>query len=374
MATLDYAFVPGIGDTQLEGLDAGLKFRPNTISLLVAQKVTLQNFLLTLQDSVDILGNDPAGDLLIGAHGSSSGDLKLALDDTTAIPANYDSLEKVAASKTINIPSSARSPNTSVRLLSCSIGADQCRPFLQLLKSAMGNPKNLTAPRFIHSYGLSPDSVYESMKYEFLVTGVNQGKAPLPTRDAVVGKFGAASFKYFDGTDIPAEMWEQWVPVAAKLTLKPAVAQVVNTDYPVRIQVDGNLSVVLKDRLTWTSGVQTIDVEPFHYNNVSDIVIPDMLDVELPKIKKYQDSHPYPVYKRFGFTTLKDFIRGWTWTINLVSNNEVKFIGSRYVYILEVPITKPGTDEWIFNYYRTGQTPIINFTDSNQPFRLFSVV
>jgi len=238
----------------------------------------------------------------------------------------------------------------------------------------MGNPKNLTAPRFIHSYGLSPDSVYESMKYEFLVTGVNQGKAPLPTRDAVVGKFGAAGFKYFDGTDIPNEMWERWVPAAAKLTLKPAVAQVVNTDYPVRIQVSGNLSVVLKEKVTWTSGVQTIDVEPFHYNNVSDIVIPDMLNVELPKIKKYQDTHPYPVYKRFGFTTLKDFIGGWTWTINLVSNNEVKFIGSRYVYILEVPITKPGTDDWIFNYYRTGQTPIINFTDSNQPFRLFSVV
>ena len=369
----DYAFVPGIGDTQLEGLNSALQFRPNTLSVLVSQTYTLQNFLLTLKNGVEILGWNPARDLLLGAHGSSLGDLKLALDDTTAVPANYETLERVAVSKTINIPNTVRSANTSVRLLSCSIGADQCRPFLQLLKSVMGNPSNVTAPRFIHSYGVSPDSIYEWMNYEFLVMGAEQGKKPLPTRDAVIGKFGDANFKYFDGTDIPGEMWDQWVPSAGKLSLKPAVGQTVSTDYPVRIQVGSNFSAVLKAKVTWRSGVQPIDLDPLDYNDVSDIVIPTMLDTELPKIRKYQDSHPYPVYKRYGFTTLKDFIRGWSWTINLVSNNKVKFIGSRYVYVLEIPITKPGTDEWIYNYYHTGQAPVINFSDSNQPYRLFGV-
>ena len=116
-----------------------------------------------------------------------------------------------------------------------------------------------------------------------------------------------------------------------------------------------------------------MDLDPLDYSDVSDIVIPTMLDVELPKIRKYQDSHPYSVPKRHGFKNLQDFIRGWIWTINLLPGNKVKFIGRRYVYGLEIPITKPGTDEWIYNYYRTGQAPIINFSDSNQPHRLFGI-
>jgi hypothetical protein len=371
---MDFAFVPGIGDSALEGLDGAMQLRPNTVSVLVSQTATLANFLETLKNGVEILGWSPAGDLLVGAHGDSFGDLKLALDDTTAIPANYETLQSVAASKTINIPNDVRSANTSVRLLSCSIGADECRPFLQLLKSVMGNPSSLTAPRYVHSYGVSPGSIYEWMNYEFWVTGEDQGRKPLPTRDAVVGKFGDANFQYFDGTDIPGEIWEQWVPPAAKLTLKPAVAQTLAWDFPVRIQIDAKFSALLKATASWIGGVQPFDVEPIAYNNVSDIVIPTTLNVELPKIQKYQDSHPYPVYKRYGFKTLTDFINGWGWTINLLPNNKVKFIGTRYVYRLEIPITKPGTDQWIYNYYHSGQTPVINFSDNNQPYRLFSVV
>jgi hypothetical protein len=377
--TMDCAFVPGIGDPALEGLNSALQFRPNTTSVLVSQTATLANFLNTLETGVETLGWPAFGDLLIGAHGDSFGELKLSLDDTTTnaippkIPANYETLQSVAATKTINIPNDVRSANTSVRLLSCSIGADPCRPFLTLLKTVMGNPSSLTAPRYVHTYALSADNsyVHEWMNYEFLVTG---GIKPLPTRDAVVGKFIDAGFQYFDGTNVPDEIWEQWVPPAAKLTLKPAVAQTLKWDFPVRISVGNNFSAVLKAQASWTSGVQPFDVEPIPYTNVSNIVIPTTLNVELPKIDKYKSSHPYPVYQRYGFNTLDDFIKGWSWTINLLPNNMVKFIGSRYIYLLEIPITKPGTDEWIFNQYHTSQAPIINFSDSNQPYRLFGVV
>lgn len=374
--TVDYVYVPGIGDSALEGLNAAMQLRPNTTSILLAQSWTLANFLLTLESGINSLGWSAPGDLLVGAHGDSLGNLKLALDNTTKIPANYETLESVAVSKTINIPNDVRSANTSVRLMSCSIGADPCRPFLQLLKTVMGNPSSLTAPRYVHSYavGSPPDNVYEWMNYEFQVTGANQGKTPLTTRDSVVGKFGDAALKYFDGTEIPGEIWEQWVPPAAKLTLKPAVAQTLKWDYPVTIPIGPNFSAVLKAQASWTSGVQNFDVEPIAYANVSDIVIPTMLNVELPKIKKYQDSHLYPIYVRYGFKTLNDFIKGWTWTINLLPNNMVKFIGSRYIYLLEIPITKPGTNQWIYNYYKTGQAPVINFSDSNQPYKLFGVV
>ena len=72
----DFAFIPGIGDQALEGLSTVTHLSSTAVVVLVEQKATLSNFLLALQNGVEILGWDPAGDLLIGAHGDALGDLK----------------------------------------------------------------------------------------------------------------------------------------------------------------------------------------------------------------------------------------------------------------------------------------------------------
>ena len=58
----------------------------------------------------------------------------------------------------------------------------------------------------------------------------------------------------------------------------------------------------------------------------------------------------------------------------VVPNNTIQFVGTRYRYELHVPVLKPGTNELIYNFYPNPGTPIINFTESNQPYKLFGVV
>jgi nitrate reductase NapAB chaperone NapD len=93
----DFAFIPGIGDAALERLSTLTHLSSTAIVVLVEQKATLSNFLLALQNGVEILGWDPAGDLLIGAHGDSFGELQMSLDEASAVPAHYESLESTPA-------------------------------------------------------------------------------------------------------------------------------------------------------------------------------------------------------------------------------------------------------------------------------------
>ncbi len=372
----DFAFIPGIGDQALEGLSTVTHLSSTAVVVLVEQKATLSNFLLALQNGVEILGWDPAGDLLIGAHGDALGDLQMSLDDANPTPAHYESLESALQSQSIRIPDDVRSPGTAVRLLSCSIGADECQPFLLLMKSAMGNPVRLTAPRYVHSYQIQDDqkSVVEFMHYDFFIAGANNGRAPLTTRDAVLGKFGDAAFPYFDGTSIDPDLWDKWIPTAGRLSLSGS-GQNLNTPSPVNITL-GNLTITTNSVLSFAWGLVPFDIEPLPYNGFTptdDTAKFGVLDQELPQIGKYQDTHKYPVFKRWGFNKLSDFIRGWNWTVKLI-NGKLKFIGTRYMYELKIPITKPGTTDLIFNYYAAGQIPIINFTDANLQYRLFGVV
>jgi hypothetical protein len=372
----NFAFIPGIGDKALEGLSTLTHLSSNAVTVVVEQKATLSNFLLALQNGVEILGWDPAGDLLIGAHGDSFGDLQMALDEANTAPAHYESLEDALHSKSIRIPDDVRSPGTAVRLLSCSIGADECRPFLLLLKSAMGNPTRLTAPRFIHSYEIQGDqkSVVELMFYDFFVAGANNGRARLATRDAVLGKFVDADLRYFDGTAIDPDLWDTWIPLPARLSLNSG-GQTLNTPYPVTL-TQGNLTVINNTVLTFAYGVVPFDIEPLPYHGfvpTDDTAKFGVLDAELPQIAKYQDTHKYPVFKRWGFKRLSDFIRGWNWKVNLL-NGKLKFFGTRYMYELKIPITKPGASDLIYNYFAEGQAPTINFTDANLQYRLFAIV
>ena len=52
----------------------------------------------------------------------------------------------------------------------------------------------------------------------------------------------------------------------------------------------------------------------------------------------------------------------------------LQYVGSRYRYRLEVPITKPGTNDLIYNFYPDSGTPIVNFSETNDPFKLFGLV
>src|SRR5665213_143646 len=150
---MDYAFAPGT--TAQDGrLRRMFTARTNTQLISKAGVATLADFLSELQTQ-----GFTAGDLVAGSHASDEGFLFLRLDSTTQPPASgstkfepvdYEMLEAVDTSKTINIPASVKGTDTSFHFKGCAIGSDDSLPFLTLLKHALDTPGNVTAPKYFH--------------------------------------------------------------------------------------------------------------------------------------------------------------------------------------------------------------------------------
>src|SRR5262249_29761190 len=162
------------------------------------------------------------------------------------------------ATGSIKIPPAVMTPDTNFRLTSCLLGSDDCRPFLQLLREALGHPNSVSAPKFLHDFASSDgqqNQFWESMVYDFWIVGDDNGRKPLATRDAVVNKFAASAFTFFDGTAVPSALWGQWVPAEANLSLNTTSVAQFTFDFPLRAIVDAKLGIVLHARGVWLSQV-----------------------------------------------------------------------------------------------------------------------
>jgi hypothetical protein len=364
---VDYAFVPGFGDTALQVLAKAYERRPQaTLVVLQNPPDTLSSFLAALEFGIETMGFDQAGDLLVGAHGTQSGYLLLAMDPSHPSPANYETVKSLA---TIKIPAGVGTASTSVRLGSCNLGS--ARPFLEALKTALGNPKSLSAPRYVHAFHYPSGTDYwEYMQYDFSVLGDYYG-APLASRDDVVQKFIQADFKLLDDTVVPSANWETWVPTKAKLNLDPWFLQ--EFDFP----------FLVKNVDTFMAGFAYAHWGTYHEHTTVTLPINDViLDVntarntlveQLSQDGRFKPNHPFPIYVRFGYDSTQSFVDGWDWSWYPEGTNALKFFGWRYRYQLNIPVSEPVTNQWIFNYYPETGTPTFNFSESTRP-ELFGIV
>ena len=378
---MNYAFIPGI-EPEFDALRTVIAKRANTQIVGGPGVVTVEDFLTHLDVLIQTLGIAKADDLIAGSHGTAEGQLFLRLDSIvpatskfTAIPATYEDLVTVDTSKSIRIPPNVSTPNTSFRLEGCSLGSDGSVPFLQMLKQALGSPKSVSAPRYIHSlHTLDGVNFYEFMKYEFWIFGKDNGTNALPDRDAVLAAFAAAGYKFSDGSSVPPKSWDDWLPSASKLNLDPTIPQNLEVPIPVTLQKADGLPVpgALGN---WVSGIEKITLPPQTGSTIpkDNAAAAAALLVSLPSDQTFGDHYAYPVYKRYHFQKLEDFVKGWNWSVSHASTTELRFIGTRYRYELWIPVTEPGTDHLIYNYYPETGSPIIHFTVGNQP-KLFGVV
>ena len=372
---MDYAFVPGFGIKELDLVRAVQALRPNTRVLVDPTAVTVSTFVLSLDVLVGLAAIDPAGNLIAGSHGTGEGELYLAMDKSHPSPTIYETLEAVKTSGTIEVLADLGASNPNFRLVGCLIGSDESLPFLRLLKQALKRVNAVSAPRFVHTYQSAPDGSYafEYMQYAHRITSLRQ----LTTRDLVLGAFGnVVLHQDLDGSEVPAESWDKWIPPAAALNLKSDKSQQVSFDFPVKISpAAGGQSVLFRNLATFHAIVDhysfEVELSPLP---TGDAALLALVPQALAQEPDFQDNHPYPVFRRHHFKTRQAFIDGFKWKPTVMSSNTVTFTGTRYRYELHIPIMKPGTDELIYNFYPTTGTPIINFTESNQPFKLFGVV
>jgi len=372
---MDYAFVPGFGIPELDLVRAVQSLRPNTLVVTDQTLVRVSSFVNGLDLLIGIGGLDPAGNLIAGSHGTGEGELYLSMDATHPAPTIYETLEAVKASGSIEVPPDLGASNPSFRLVGCLIGSDESLPFLRLMKQALKRVNVVSGPRFVHSYQSAPDGSYafEYMQYAHRVTS----KDPLTTRDAIVGKFGDANLHQdLDGSAVPDDRWEVWVPPKSALNLSSSTSQRLSFDFLVKISPPAGGNSVLFTRLaSWHAIVDqyAFDVELTGQMPATEAGQLALVPQALGQEPDFQDNHPYPVFRRHHFSTRQAFIDGFRWKPT-VQKNVVTFVGTRYRYELHVPVLKPGTNELIYNFYPKTGTPIINFTERNQPFKLFGVV
>lgn len=372
---MDYAFVPGFGIKELDLVRAVQALRPNTQVVVDRTLVTVSSFVLGLDLLVGLAVIDPAGNLIAGSHGDGEGELLLAMDKSHALLTNYETLEAVKTSGTIEVPPDLGASNPNFRLIGCLIGSDETLPFLRLMKQALKRVKSVSGPRFVHAYQSAPDgsSAFEFMKYAYRIVS----KDRLTTRDAVVGRFGNAGLHQdLDGSDVPDDRWEVWVPPEPVLSLASMTSQKVPFIFPVVISpAAGGNSMLFQDMASWNFTIDhylfDVELDPLP---TGDAALLALVPLALAQDPDFQDNHPYPVFRRYHFKTRQAFIDGFQWRPTVMPKNTVSFVGTRYRYELHIPVLKPGTAELIYNFYPITGAPIINFTESNQPYKLFGVV
>ena len=364
---VDYAFAPGTTDQDAR-LRLLLKARHDTT--LRATGTSIEDFLNDLNSS-----NLQADDLVVGSHASDEGFLFLALDAShNRLPVSYEDLEAVDTSGSIHIPGGVRSPGTKFHFKGCTIGSDDSLPFLTLLKNALDNPAQVTAPKFFHGlYELTGVGVFEFMGYNFKLLSMDG----FTKTDDLVKAYQNANpnLTRLDGTQVPDPDIKKWV--RPQLALRPAMRDKKPIPFPVKIvPATGGQNAIADPPAECRSKRETYTYDlnagaPPAKDKAAQLAA---MRASLSAEPDQQSSHAYPIYKRLHYDTFDDFFDGQNWKVT-ISGNDQHWVGTHFVYTLVIPVGKPGSpDELIFNYYPSTGAPTMNFLEDNAAFNLFGNV
>jgi hypothetical protein len=381
---MDYAFVPG-GTKYEQDLQSLMQNRAKTKLISKNGVNTVVDFLQEL-----VSENVTGGDLILGAHASRSA-FVMSFDSTTSFRTDYEKIEALGAAGTIHIPAAVRGPSTSVHLKGCRIG-DTAQPLLTVIKTAMDNPQQVTAPRFLHV--LIDDAgqgVFEYMRYAYEVTTPDPKK--FSKRADLVAAFQSPPQPFMEGveanttpTPVPAANFEKWVPSQAKLDslndelkldftvdLDPFVVRlnpVTGKKLTIKVIWHAAVFTAFPDTFTWKKDMTGLMVPPDKAGQLA-LLKPSMLTD--PKMK-FPPAHPFPYYIRYGFPDFDSFFAAFDWDPTLDvdgSNQTLRFVGTEYIYRLEIPVVKKGTTTLIYNYYPNSGTPTMNFKEDNGTYKMF---
>jgi hypothetical protein len=73
-------------------------------------------------------------------------------------------------------------------------------------------------------------------------------------------------------------------------------------------------------------------------------------------LTRYQDTHPFPEYVRYGYKTMDEFMAGWTWKFSYDKSKKLlSYNAMRQEYTVIRPIVEPAKNTLILNYYPSGK-------------------
>jgi hypothetical protein len=379
---MDYGFAPG-GTGYDKLAQRLLRRKPDTVLVHKRGIRDVEAFIDHLNTDVNI--TKPLGDILIVSHGNATGWMAIDLDSsglnpdgTSAKRTTYEVLEQSVAvdPHTVEIPAALHDSQPDpvsfdVHIRGCRIG--QARPFVEKLKEAFVSASSVTAPKHFHFAGgigsrrrRSRYGSYEYLSYAFELSR----RSKLKSRTQAVNAFHAQGFTFIDGSAIPKARWKRWIPKKLKRG-KPRryvkLGQNVGRNHK-RLKLRHEFRKRKEPIIFPIAGVTENPGDRSEREHLFRNFISGLAD--------FQESHPFPIYAREGFSSLDDFLDGHRWSYKWRKKKELRCVGSRRVYTVIVPIVDPATQHLLFNLFPASAASGLNLVTnlSHTDNRLFLTV
>lgn len=362
---MDYSFAPGNTGQDRRARQMFTR-RPNT-TLINANRHrnTVKQFVDHIASNGGIA--KPIEDHLLASHASSQGFLFVSLFPGQRGPSQFETIESTIgnAARSIEIADATigyTSPpiTKNFHIKGCNIG--KARPFLVKLKEALGDHVHVTAPKHFHYLNRRNRlGVFEGMAYEF---NINRN-APFNSKADVLAAFQAGGFTRIDGSPVPNADWNSWLPQrlargqlrrrrrlrrALRVNLGMAIVNTRTLSFPIGFRVTPN-------RFTYTIGFPNAGSVP-NGNAARQTALENALNAD----PTFDNTHDFPVYERWGYNSIANFIAGYNWRFVKQGKNLI-CRGLRYEYTVLPPVLDLNTGNLIFNFYPNNglaQPPILN--------------
>ncbi len=342
---MDLFFIPG--DTPADRLAQRFFVkRPGaTRPTIKPVKNHLEGFLGTLVGDTTL--TRPIGDIITVAHGADVGQYFIPLKGSVGVPADFEKVVTADTNDTIRIDAALVTPSgggaqatITVRMMGCNIG--EARPLIEKFQSAM-KPKSgalhVIAPLHFDEVHSIKGGLVEFLAHNFTL----RVKDKFPDLASLLNAFDQKGFTYLDGTAIPATAWDAWVPRDIHPSDSP---QEFGFDVTLDPAANGQTDVRMHRQYRFK-------MEPFMHG----VIAPDpgtdhdrieLLRRNLPKASTpagehvYDPSYPWPLWKRYGFAKLDDFVDNLNWKDTFDrSTNKHLFTAKMPQYTVMLPVTDP---------------------------------
>jgi hypothetical protein len=343
----DFVFGPG-EDAFRQNMRLFLTRRGAALPPPRRRVTNIQRFMAFLDATVP--AGDTVGVLYLSTHGNERAAMSIDLDDesrgeTPSTRTDADEVLIAIQSGAVDIPDRlVGDPPTEVRIRGCRIGRSPT--FLRLLRQAFGDDVPVTAPLHFNVAGnLGGHS------YEFFLHADFELLSPtsLGDRAAVRAAFVAAGFTRIDGTTaVPEALWDDLLPPRNWPGWRRGGTQAAAIRAPLGASVGGRTSVP-----TGAEFRHEIDVYDFTWGTR---ILPSTPQADIRTElengiadAEFQPDHDFPVYERYGFESLADFLEAYVWTPSDRKAGST-VVGRRHVYAALAPVLDPLTDNLLFNF------------------------
>ncbi len=364
----DYALVTGTSpyDKEMARL---LDARPETIRVKNPLLLDLARFVTALGTSRE--ATHPIRHLLPASHGNEEGHFWLRVGSMNR-GIDYGDLVALVASKAIVIDDKMLEPRPTdpktkapipARFImrGCRIGHKE--KFVRKLKEALGNKTPVAAP--LHFHLATPIRKPHPGHIEYLAYSFEYfSPTRVKDRRALITAMAGKAFPRIDKKPVPSKFWDDRKVIPDKLHLitDPRKQQGEQTFHSeAKSPLDGRKRKLVRTyRYKYRTLLDSDNRVEVPGQSTKEADRLKAARAQLEKIDFFEEKTGFPVYERYGYTSIDEFMKGWTWVFKPETKSQfVTYNAHRHEYRVIEPIAelqkgkrvKPG--EFILNFYPT---------------------